>query len=104
MAGDAMDVCLLVLKESNKSRFDIQLQFQEQCIDHIPYYLSGLSRAHFFRQQFLEIAVYKKKNLDKLVRSFCASFGDQEMLGDESRWQKYFTHRNWSLICLQRNP
>ena len=31
---------------------------QEQCIDHIPYYLSGLSRAHFFRQlTFLEIAV-----------------------------------------------
>ena len=58
-----MDVCLLVLKESNKSRFDIQLQFQEQCIEHIPYYLSGLSRAHFFRQQFLEIAVYKKKTL-----------------------------------------
>ena len=27
-----------------------QLQFREQCIDHIPFYLSGLSRAHFFRQ------------------------------------------------------
>ena len=24
-----------------------QLQTREQCIDHIPYYLSGLSRAHF---------------------------------------------------------
>ena len=24
-----------------------QLQCQEQCIDHIPYYLSGLSREHF---------------------------------------------------------
>ena len=24
-----------------------QLQCQEQCIEHIPYYLSGLSRAHF---------------------------------------------------------
>ena len=29
-----------------------QLQCQEQCIDHISYYLSGLSRAHFFRQPF----------------------------------------------------
>ena len=29
-----------------------QLQCQEQCIDHIPYYLSGLSSAHFFRQPF----------------------------------------------------
>ena len=25
---------------------------QEQCIDHIPCYLSELSRAHFFRQPF----------------------------------------------------
>ena len=24
-----------------------QLKCQEQCIDHIPFYLSGLSRAHF---------------------------------------------------------
>ena len=24
-----------------------QLQCQERCIEHIPYYLSGLSRAHF---------------------------------------------------------
>ena len=29
-----------------------QLQWQEQCIDHIPYYLSGLSRAQFCRQPF----------------------------------------------------
>ena len=29
-----------------------QLQCQEQCIDHIPYYLSGLSRAQFVRQPF----------------------------------------------------
>ena len=25
-----------------------KLQCQEQCIEHIPYYLSRLSRAHFF--------------------------------------------------------
>ena len=42
----AMKMCLRVLKESNKSRFDSYSR-QEQCIDHIPYYLSGLSRAHF---------------------------------------------------------
>ena len=29
-----------------------QLQCQEQCIDHVPYYLLGLSRAHFFQQPF----------------------------------------------------
>ena len=31
-----------------------QLQCQKQCINHIPYYLSGLSRAHFCRQPFLK--------------------------------------------------
>ena len=46
---EATDICLRVLKESNKSRFDSFSRY-EQCIDHIPYYLSGLSRAHFFRQ------------------------------------------------------
>ena len=46
-----MDICLRVLKESNISRFDSYSR-QEQCIDHIPYYLSGLSCAHFLRQPF----------------------------------------------------
>ena len=45
----AMKMCLRVLTESNKSRFD-SYSCQEQCIDHIPYYLSGLPHAHFFRQ------------------------------------------------------
>ena len=49
--GEAMDLCLRALKESNKSRFDSG-SVREQCIDHIPYYLSGLSRAQFFRQPF----------------------------------------------------
>ena len=35
-----------------------QQQCQEQCIEHIPYYLSELLRAHFFPTTFLEIAVY----------------------------------------------
>ena len=51
LARKAMEMCLRVLKESNKSRFDSYSR-QEQCIDHIPYYLSELSRAHFFRQPF----------------------------------------------------
>ena len=42
----AVEMCLRVLKESNKSRFD-RYSRQKQCIAHIPYYLSGLSRAHF---------------------------------------------------------
>ena len=47
----AMEVCLRVLKESNKSRLD-SYSHEEQCIYHIPYYLSELARAHFFRQPF----------------------------------------------------
>ena len=35
-----------------------QLECQEQCIDHVPYYLLGLSRAHFFSTTSLEIAAY----------------------------------------------
>ena len=45
-----MDVCLRVLKESNKSRFD-SYSVKNKCIDDIPYYLSGLSRAQFLRQR-----------------------------------------------------
>ena len=51
LARKAMEMCFLVLKESNKSRFDSYGR-EEQCIDHIPYCLSRLSRAHFFRQPF----------------------------------------------------
>jgi len=53
-----MDICLRVLKESNKSRFDSYCR-QEQCIGHIPYCHLGLSCAHFFPTTFLEVAVYK---------------------------------------------
>ena len=57
MVLEAMDICLPVLNESNKSRFDSRSHL-EQCIDLIPYYLLGLSRARFFPTTFLEIAVY----------------------------------------------
>ena len=39
------------IKDSNKSRFNSYSHW-EQCTDHIPYYLSGLLRAHCFRQPF----------------------------------------------------
>ena len=48
LARKAMKMCWQVLTESNKSRFD-SYSGQEQCIDHIPYYLSGLSPAHLFQ-------------------------------------------------------
>ena len=56
LARKAMEMCLRVLKESNKSRFNSYSR-QEQSIDHNPCYLSGLSRANFFPTTFLEIAV-----------------------------------------------
>ena len=51
LARKAMEMCLRALKESNKSSFD-NYSRQERCIDHVPYYFSGLLRAQFFRQPF----------------------------------------------------
>ena len=48
-----MDVCLLGLKESNKSRLD-SYTVKNKCIDHIPYYLSGFLRAQFLRQLYIQ--------------------------------------------------
>ena len=61
MTRKAMDVCLLVLKLSNKSRFD---SYSVRISDHIPCYLSGLSRAHFFRQPLFSF-FHPQRNLGK---------------------------------------
>ena len=45
--------------KGKQQKYVWQLHCQEQRIDHIPYYLSGPSRAHFYRQPFFEIAVFK---------------------------------------------
>ena len=58
MAREAMDLCLQVLKESNKSRFD-SYSVRNKCIDHIPYYLFGFVACTFFATTSLEIAVYQ---------------------------------------------
>ena len=64
-----MDICLPVLKESKKNRFDSYCR-QEQCIGHIPYCHSGLSCAHFFPTTFLEIAVYETVSTKQRQESF----------------------------------
>ena len=46
MAREAMDVWQRVLKESNKSRFE-SYKVRHSLFDHIPRYLSVLTRAHF---------------------------------------------------------
>ena len=61
LARKAMEMCFRVLKESSKSRFD-SFSCQEQCIDHIPYCLAGLSRAHFSRNSCIHYDIQ---------RSFC---------------------------------
>ena len=70
-------MCLRVLKESNKSRFD-RYSCEKQCIDHISYILPfGIVASTCFRQRpitFLAIAVF----LDtKIVRS-CSTLNTAE--------------------------
>ena len=40
--------------KGKQQKYFRQLQGQEQFIDHILYYISGLSRAHVFRQPYLK--------------------------------------------------
>ena len=65
MVREATDIRLRVRKESNKSRFD-RFSRYGQCIDHIPYYLSGLSRAHFFRQPVSKQLYINNVHFDKV--------------------------------------
>ena len=77
-------MCLPVLKESNKSSFDSYSR-QKQCIDHIPYYLSGLARVLFsdnltrdqalfsFRfENYIPAGMAKRK--ESLIRTFYETF------------------------------
>ena len=58
MAREAMDVCLRVLKESNKSRFDsYSVRKSVLIISHITFWDC---RVHSFPTTFLEIAVYEQ--------------------------------------------
>ena len=76
--------CLRVLKESNKSRFDSFSRY-EQCIDHIPYYLSGLSRAHFFRQPFSK-QLYTKTELSADLKTRIKIFGFKRKMQQEKKY------------------
>ena len=79
-----MDICLQGLKESNKSRFN-SYSFKNKCIEHIPYYLSGLSRAQFLQQPswnsciwwwvdlLVEISLVARWFGGKMTVTFCPS-------------------------------
>ena len=53
-----MDECLRVLKEKNKSTIDSYWQYQEQCIDHIPYHRD--CRANIFSDNLSRNSCIKK--------------------------------------------
>ena len=98
MVREATDICLRVLKESNKSRFDSFSRY-EQCIDHIPYYLSGLSHAHFFRQPFSK-QLYTVRTLRLTIIS---PFGTLSRgLGDKGIWRELRVppKKSWLRPCL----
>ena len=73
MERETIDGMFASAKEikSNQSRFD-SYSVKKQCINYIPYYLSGFARAHFFRTTFLETAVYQAQN-DQLDSSWVES-------------------------------
>ena len=74
LARKAMKMCLRVLKESNKSRFD-SLSRQKQCmiISHITF---RDCRVHIFPTTFLEIAVYIQAYW-KLIKTISTHACDQ---------------------------
>ena len=89
LARKAMEMCLRVLKESNKSRFDSYSR-QEQCIDHIPYYLSGLSRALFFSDNL-------SRNSCISWPSLCNALSNELLL----MFRCYLNNINIFAVCLQ---
>ena len=78
----ATDICLWVLKESNKSRFD-SFSHYEQCIDHITIIPFGIVACRFLPTTFLETAVFKFQTLT------CQNF-----------WIFYFTSRLTLYECV----
>ena len=71
MAGEAVDVCLRVLKESNKSRFySYSVRNSLLIISHIAF---RDCRLHIFPTTFLEISVYDDDDDDKLYFSVRSS-------------------------------
>ena len=90
-------MCLRVLKESNKSRFD-RYSRQKQCIDHIPYYLSGLSRAHFSDNLSRNNCIYHAMASlgDVLHGTFCKLIG----LTDNEAWFKISITSAPALSCF----
>ena len=50
---------MFAIAKGKQQMYVPQLQYQEQCIDHIPQYLSGFSGYVLLSTTFLEIAVQR---------------------------------------------
>ena len=101
MAREAMDICLWVLKESNKSRFDsYSVRNSVLIISHITF---RDCRVHIFPTTFLEIAVYGLNQTDfKKVYRSCVSVLFWKKPQFLQFWQETFTaaiHTNFPARC-----
>ena len=71
IAQEVTDLCLRVLKESNKSSFDSYSVRNSVYIDHIPCLPFGIAACTFFPTTFLEIAVYALLTKRKVKMARC---------------------------------
>ena len=92
-----VEMCLRVLKENRKSRFD-RYSRQKHCIDHIPYYLSGLSRAHFSDNLSRKIAVYSLWNNNQVICNILSGLFEFINWMNSKKWTHFFNDKSGSLL------
>ena len=90
-----VEMCLRVLKENKKSRFN-RYSRQKHCIDHIPYYLSGLSRAHFSDNLSRKIAVYSLWNNNKVSCNILCGLFEFINWMNSKKWTHFFNDKSGS--------
>ena len=107
MAGEAMRVCLRVLKGSNKSRFD-SYSVWNKCIDHIPYNLPfRIVACTVFVTTFLEKAVYNcMKWVHCTFENFLVTTGKKEPPHGYPRTtlKSHINFSNTSSVFQQKRP
>ena len=92
-----VEMCLRVLKENRKSRFD-RYSRQKHCIDHIPYYLSGLSRAHFSDNLSRKIAVYSLWNNNQVICNILSGLFEFINWMNSKKWTHFFNDKSGSSL------
>ena len=87
-----MDVCLRVLKESNKSRFD-SYSVRNKCIDHIPYHLSAC-RVHSFCDNLSRNSCISSRFFENQPNEICSHFSVKASKGWFLNPEKFQNHSN----------